>query len=967
MRIEKTVINVIFDAGRGSVSVSSREAVSGESFGTLPTPTRSGYRFIGWFLDGQPIDENVTIESESDIRLVAQWEKKKGKKSASMLKRQKIAALALAVACVLLVVALLVVNEIVSWEPLDDVYVVNGEKVTERYYVKKSDGEYRLYDKNGDPVDRNSDGYYLAASGNQYEVNAETGEWSLYAVVDVEGTEVVGVSDMILIFPQLKQENIYSIEVKGNQYAPYKFYRDKAGNVLIEGTEKSFVNYDPKLFASLCVSCGYTISSKKLDMNSPNSTVARLPDGSVDYASYGLADIYGEDGTLIYTPTTYTITKSMYAENGDCLPDESTKYTVRVGDRTIPGGGFYVQLVGRDTIYILAHTLADTVLQPVESLVIPQVVSSLSLSTFLSVLDFKLGKMDTKEIIEDDPKLESIVEFSFLDLLARNNTLNAAKPYLSQTEFMTGYDINDSKASDMLGLLAEMEFIACRQLGFLSEDPEKFAATIQKFNLDGKVWYISFLSPVRNSNGYIDGYVENEIIISPKTDQGTYYVASVMYDMVVEVDQYYLSFLEWDMSDWYNPNFFTPSISVVTGMKFHLGGKDYTFRLDNSQSYMFYENSNGEIEQIKSSVGTVTTDAQGATIYVDQNGVKHTVRTFDLSRGGYKFRFINLRDGKNTVSYETFREYRFTVDRNGNQTLTVIREDKSERTYALTENGQRNYAYSLVYQSHDGYQYAVMGKYATGTDRGTVTDYYQLSYWKESAVTDETGKLVYRWDRVTFGNQSNALLFMDESDKLYEIEIGTKNLQVYCDQFTGGIKHPNLLDYTVIHNETTDKGTIKTETIPALENFRQFYSNLVGYTIEGDIDEAVFVQNMGMSSQEYIKTHACDASFSFSIADMAKNTNLYTAPTSGDDKASELQYWQNNNQMDIVIRFYRYSGRKVMMTVEVIEKYDENGNPISDPTKTVGRFYVLDSVLDMIEEDLLTLLDPTGKKVEMHD
>jgi len=147
------------------------------------------------------------------------------------------------------------------------------------------------------------------------------------------------------------------------------------------------------------------------------------------------------------------------------------------------------------------------------------------------------------------------------------------------------------------------------------------------------------------------------------------------------------------------------------------------------------------------------------------------------------------------------------------------------------------------------------------------------------------------------------------------------------------------------------------------------YTALFGkvFGSDGDIDEAVFVQNMGMSSQEYIKTHACDASFSFSIADMAKNTNLYTAPTSGDDKASELQYWQNNNQMDIVIRFYRYSGRKVMMTVEVIEKYDENGNPISDPTKTVGRFYVLDSVLDMIEEDLLTLLDPTGKKVEMHD
>ena len=37
------------------------------------------------------------------------------------------------------------------------------------------------------------------------------------------------------------------------------------------------------------------------------------------------------------------------------------------------------------------------------------------------------------------------------------------------------------------------------------------------------------------------------------------------------------------------------------------------------------------------------------------------------------------------------------------------------------------------------------------------------------------------------------------------------------------------------------------------------------------------------------------------------------------------------------------------MTLEVIEKYDAEGNPISDPTKAIAAFYVWDSYLDILE------------------
>ena len=69
------------------------------------------------------------------------------------------------------------------------------------------------------------------------------------------------------------------------------------------------------------------------------------------------------------------------------------------------------------------------------------------------------------------------------------------------------------------------------------------------------------------------------------------------------------------------------------------------------------------------------------------------------------------------------------------------------------------------------------------------------------------------------------------------------------------------------------------------------------------------------------------------------------------DKGETEKFWKEDNEQDVVIRFYRYSERKSMLTIEIIEDYDENGNPISDPTKAVGSFYVLSSYLDTLAQE----------------
>ncbi len=65
-----------FNANGGEVSPTSKEIVAGNSIGDMPTPTRTGYVFEGWYIDivsGLRIDESYI--PDSNITLYAKWRK----------------------------------------------------------------------------------------------------------------------------------------------------------------------------------------------------------------------------------------------------------------------------------------------------------------------------------------------------------------------------------------------------------------------------------------------------------------------------------------------------------------------------------------------------------------------------------------------------------------------------------------------------------------------------------------------------------------------------------------------------------------------------------------------------------------------------------------------------------------------------------------------------------------------------
>ena len=68
-------VTLHFDAAGGTVSPTSRQVTEGQAYGTLPTPTRSGYTFAGWYTRATGGDAVTaqTVAGDEDVTIYAHW------------------------------------------------------------------------------------------------------------------------------------------------------------------------------------------------------------------------------------------------------------------------------------------------------------------------------------------------------------------------------------------------------------------------------------------------------------------------------------------------------------------------------------------------------------------------------------------------------------------------------------------------------------------------------------------------------------------------------------------------------------------------------------------------------------------------------------------------------------------------------------------------------------------------------
>ena len=75
---EANKYTVYFNANGGNIDTSSKEVTYDSTYGTLPVPTMSGYRFLGWFTgasSGTQIKEDTIVTITANQTIYAHWQK----------------------------------------------------------------------------------------------------------------------------------------------------------------------------------------------------------------------------------------------------------------------------------------------------------------------------------------------------------------------------------------------------------------------------------------------------------------------------------------------------------------------------------------------------------------------------------------------------------------------------------------------------------------------------------------------------------------------------------------------------------------------------------------------------------------------------------------------------------------------------------------------------------------------------
>ncbi len=653
--------NIILNSAGGKCNIKSISVESGADF-SLPTPTRRGYVFEGWFTkvtDGERITDGDAKIFECD-ELFARWTLEETKilqkkKSASMLKKQRRAIIIMAVAVVLLAIALGFVNYIVGIYRFED---INGDV----YYIKKDGGSYALYSKDGKKCDTSSDGYFQTAIGTQLKINAQSGEIEDVIYVDdvkyMHKDEIRGSSGRLLMFKHMTYDQystsdssrvIKSIEIF-NEYGGYTFLRDENMNFVIEGRED--LSYNTETFASLATACGYTLSMATLE--SPKT----LENGEIDLSEYGLISEerekteLDEDGNEItvkytYVPASFRIT----AMTGEY-------HTVTIGDPIVSGAGYYVKYSGgmvldengelvevepRDRIYILGESgISNIILRPIEALVTPMIIYPMGQSSYFDVKNFNVLTDIDYEAIEkefralyaddtegmtaeeleayfnDHPELQEkyaeifeshskmICSFTYQDLEERSSSMYTTIPYISHIEYTKGYYVNSDNIDDMLYKLASMEFVEVVKLDPTDEELEEYKLLNSKYYID------FFYHDSENDIGGEKAYVYNSVSVSEKNSDGRYYAYSEVYNMIVLVEAGYFDFLEWDDSKWYDSQYIQLDIGYISRILIESPAFSTSITFDNSGS---------KVATYMHGVGSIFTDDNNNKFTIKQNSL----------------------------------------------------------------------------------------------------------------------------------------------------------------------------------------------------------------------------------------------------------------------------------------------------------------------------------------------------------
>lgn len=498
-----------------------------------------------------------------------------------------------------------------------------------KYYAVRDDGVYVLENENGDRMPTNNEGLYITVANTLVSVDENSGKCTVVAVVltsdSIETTKFnySTYSYDVLMYPQIEMNGstdatcIASIEIK-NKFDRenkdgttetvedhYTFYLNKDGKYVIKDCPG--ITVDEIMFASIAVSTGYTRTVMRLDLSESNPHAEGFRQNG--YAEYGLpeTDDAGENYFVITTVS-------------------GVSYKVLIGNRTPDGSGYYARFVGRPDVYIISESkttdysvaFSETFFAELEDYVVPNVVVPMSTNNYFDMQNFTI--MELTGVVGNggsNVKPRQIVQFSYIPIDLRQGTINASRPYVgyigdppegAEGSLPSGYHINYYNVDDCMQNLQMMTGLRVVWLDNGRDntlDQESFTAKY------GCQFAIEFTF-VSERGGADQNYAsqadfEQLLLISPKTEDNTYFVYSAFYDMVLEVEAIYFEFLDWQDVEWIEKDILSVHVGYVEKLEFIIangalvnGNKTYNVVLD-------FDNS--ETDQSTSTDGYVSTNA----------------------------------------------------------------------------------------------------------------------------------------------------------------------------------------------------------------------------------------------------------------------------------------------------------------------------------------------------------------------
>jgi len=317
------------------------------------------------------------------------------------------------------------------------------------------------------------------------------------------------------IINPMDESQLNTIKVT-NASGGFEFFRAADGEIYLRGAEQHL--YNTELQKQLYTNTAtYLLAMEKLEQHDELST-------------YGLS-----------------------AENLSAvveITDESGNYyRLIIGDKLATGGGYYVMLDGRDAVYVVDTMLEQSVFCSAKDYIFPLMVPAISQNDYYSISSFSLKKNGEQ----------------FVDI--EKMTAEEESQSVIYGQYKMTYPTNYTPSAENMTIILQsfIEFTADKVLDY-DIDEEKLA-------------YYGFKTGMKYEINYSYNGVNYVLYFSGKTHNGTYYVYSPLFDLIGEISESKLPFLEWDLIKFVDRNIFMINIDNIASIDITYPNGSATFAL----------------------------------------------------------------------------------------------------------------------------------------------------------------------------------------------------------------------------------------------------------------------------------------------------------------------------------------------------------------------------------------------------